>query len=214
MKTQVHTQKLSSEFLFFLVAILIAFSFTACDECILGEKNQHIDMGDIPLAIRDCVPYQDGDTVKFVDPEGNAHLFKVIRVLEYHETAIDYDCHINYIKYQTDSLLLYSDTYNRVITFGTSNYHPSGLNIIHSYSIHFGIRYFIVPISDKAINSVDQLDSLIVDGEIFTEVFVITPTVFGYSWMDSIKTDTIFYNYEYGMLKVTFDDSTFFIRND
>ncbi len=171
-------------------------------------------MGDIRTSIRECVPYQDGDTVKFVDPEGIVHLFRVIRAFEYHETSNDFDCHINYIKYQTDNLQLNSETYNKVIIFETSNYHPTGLNNINSYSMDFKTRYFIVPISDKAKNSVDQLDSLIVNGKIYTDVFVINPTVYISRYQDSIHAETIYYNYKYGMLKIDFSDSTYLIRKE
>lgn len=215
MKNQVNVQIMYFKILFSLSVILIVFGFFGCDECLFeNNKNQLIDMGDIPSEIKECVPYQDGDTVKFVDTEGNVHLFKVIRAFEYHETSIDFDCHINYIKYQTDSLQLKSDTYNRVIVFEGSNYHPSGLNIINSYSMDLKTRYFIVPISDKAKNSVDQLDSLLVNGEIYMDVFVINPTIYIDRYQDSIHAETIYYNYKYGMLKIAFSDSTYLIRKE
>lgn len=215
MKNQVNAQIEYFNFLYSLSVISIIFGFFGCVECLFeNKKNQRIDMGDIPSEIKECVPYQDGDTVKFIDSQGNVHLFNVIRAFEYHETSKDFNCHINYIKYQTDSLQLKSDTYNRVIIFEGSNYHPSGLNIIHSYSMDFKTRYFIVPISDKAKNSVDQLDSLIVNGEIYTDVFVINPTTYINRYQDSIHAEAIYYNYKYGMLKIAFSDSTHLIRKE
>lgn len=171
-------------------------------------------MGDIPAAVRECVPYQDGDSVIFADSKGNIYLFKVKREFKDHETYRQYDCRANHYKYQTDSIQFNSDSYKRELSIKTSNFQSAGLNIINNYSIHFGKRYFNVPISEKAKNLVDQVDTFIVDAKIYTDVFVITPTTFGYSWMDSVNPDTIFYNYKYGILKIALSDSTYLFRKD
>lgn len=217
MKNQVHTQRLSSEFLLFLVVVLIAFSFISCDNCFLGiKKNQHEDLGPISAEITKCIPYQDGDTLKFLDDDGNVHQFMVKRDFEDNVEVIGRDCYDEYFSFQSDYIEISSDSYLKKISLHIDNFNGLGLSIGRNYSLKTMGKYFRVPVDDVARGNVTKIDTFKVDGKNYLDVFLINrlnlnPEIYGDS---TIYPNNIYYNYKNGILKIRFANGTYFSRKD
>jgi hypothetical protein len=196
---------------------MILFGFTACDDCFLGMKeNQHEDLGKVPAEITECIPYHDGDTVKLVCTEGTIHLFKVERWIEKHETFRDRDCIIKHIVYESDNLLLTSDTYYKEITFRIDNYHGQGLTIGKNYIMEFINKGFRIPVDDVAREHFNMFDSIQVGKQFYRDAFIIQRLKFNPDiWGDTTNyPEAMLYNYEYGILQIIFTDGSFFDRQD
>ncbi len=179
--------------------LTLALASCRCDDPIL------IDNGPIPDSILARVPYQDGQVYQFRHSAGKVISFAAHRAS--HEEYIDCERCCKYLyKYQGNTTVLVPDYPVFDLTFRISN--PDSLR--YDFYVWMGNSAFYPPVIPGDSVSAVRYDSLLIHDRWHRDVFRI-PNANDY-WFnrDSIYADTLYYNFESGILKIVMSNGEYF----
>jgi len=182
-----------------LLLSTLALGSCRCDDPIL------IDMGPIPDSILALVPYQDGQVYQFRHSAGKVITYAAHRAL--HEEYFDCErcCKFLY-KYQVNQTALVPDYPVFTLNVQLSNPDSSRLE----FSAWMGQRGFNLSMNQDDGNPVDRIDSAWIGEQWHKDVLRIrNSNYFGFS-RDSIYADTLYYNYQSGILKIVMSNGEYF----
>ena len=155
-----------------------------------------IDLGDVPDDGLAFVPYQPGNTINLEHSEGLTITYSIQRESREEQTWCEWCCESVY-------------RYEELTTKLTPNYPTPGIEITMNNSDSTFIQcsvytdggYFMIPTHEE-IHSYDQkVDSIQIGLETYFDVFLLGTD----SWNKSegeIYTDSLYYNYEFGIIKL------------
>lgn len=170
------------------------------------SDHEIIDNGLLPDSILNLVPYQDGEIYKFKDPYGELIQFQAFRELSQIKEPICAECFFGPdILFEEDYTLLKSDEEVFNISFSINNEDSSYIN----FWSNIDKNIFPIPINDEIFYNHLELDSLSIDSFIYEDIFKI-PTRLNDLYKEPINPDTMYYNYENGIIKIILSDGTFY----
>jgi hypothetical protein len=180
-----------------IISILTTLIIDSCNEC----NSVIINIGNIPDSVLNLIPYKKDDTVKYSNTEGNEILFLV--KTEINEVEIDnVNCKCcNTIKYNLNSTILHSEKTNFNIQFYIAYYD----SYLFRNSLIIKDNEYILPTSGTMTNY-DIFDTIYIDSVLYTNIYKITPYE-GFSPYDEFYPDTIYYNFENGLIKFDNDSN-------
>lgn len=180
----------------------ILFSFVIfLYACPLSER-EIIDYGQLPDSLLNLVPYRDGETYNFTDPSGEVIQFQAFRELVQIKEPRCPECFFGPdILFEQDFTMLKteSDAFN--VTFTINNEDSTYIN----FQSNIGKNIFPIPLSREAIYDEFVLDSLYIDSIIYRDILKI-PTRLSDLYKDPINPDSMYYNFENGIIKIIMSD--------
>jgi len=156
-----------------------------------------VENGPIPDKALACVPYKDGETYKLIHTEGLVIEFASTRKTTQQWSECTECCKYEY-HYETNHTLLIPDYPIFNIEFYISNMDTS---YIQCYGTAGKYGFGIPTQPEQQYPYYKQIDSMFINSEYYYDIFGFK-TDNGYSYQDSIRVDSIFYNYEFGIVKI------------
>lgn len=154
-----------------------------------------VDNGPLPDSVRLVVPYMNGENYKFQYSNGLVINFTAEREII---DDIDYGCAecFNFEQhYQRDIIKLTPDYPLFDISFEINNLDTTEIHC----EINIGNRYYNIPTNEQQTRHIEQLDSLLIDSVFYKNVFKLYTN---YSINNQNLTDSLYYNYKFGILKL------------
>lgn len=170
--------------------ILFVFILYGCPPC----DREVIENGPLPQSALECVPYQDGENYKLKYSDELIISFTAERRTEenWQESRGQWcgpETH-----YESNTTVLKADYPLFDIGFTMNNYDT---NAIHCFA-YIGESTFYIPVSEFQQSNYEKTDTMIIDETIYEDVFVMTITT---SSGETFLTDSLYYNFEFGILK-------------
>lgn len=174
--------------------LLIVFLY-GCPPC--DTVPVTIDNGSLPVSALKFVPYQSGETYRFKHSNGLVIKFKTFRETREEREERCTEC-CSYVQYEVNSTWLTSDYPIFDFYFSISNRDTSYYNCYAS----IGKYGFNIPTADFHPDYFSRVDSMMIDSFYYRDVFKLKSHYGSYNNSDSIYADSLFYNYEHGILKI------------
>lgn len=168
-----------------------------------------VDLGDIPKSIRQLVPYEDGAVYRFRHSQGAVIEFNAVREARKTQTNCIEFCDKIY-EYEEDITLLQPD----YLLFSPVLRITSRDTVSYTCEIDLAGGFCIVPTSLKWRDQVGFSDSLVLGETTHYDVFCLESYHYGGFYEDSIRIDSLYYNYKSGILKILMTDGAYFERYD
>ena len=171
---------------------LFIFIIYACPPC----DREIIENGPLPQSALDCVPYQDGEIYKLKYSEDLIINFTAERRTEenWQESRGQWcgpETH-----YEENNTVLKADYPLFDIGFEMNNYDTTRI-YCHAYIGNSGY-YIPIPDSQHQVSYSEKFDSMFFDGNTYKDVYIMTSA----SSNDATSSgDSLYYNYEFGILK-------------
>jgi hypothetical protein len=144
------------------------------------------------------VPYQSGEDIKFIHSEGKVINFKVSRSTTQETFICDHDCCLN-VNYEDNQTKLQPDYPIFSIWLNLSNFYP---DMVEFY-INIGGGYFELPPSPALAESFSGLvDSVVVRDQVYRNVLQMKSFRYTSANVGEIYVDSMYYNYEAGIIKI------------
>jgi len=194
---------------FIVVPLLVSLSLmTGCRPC----EYQTIDLGPLPEEILAKVPYQNGRVYEFDHSGGHTIRFSTVRATEKKRSDPDLCfCNgqiVNIYLSEVNTTILKPDYPIFNIQLQLNNH----LDSSYSFSIAIGSAFFTIPLqaSDTAYWPVSVADSLQIANKSYKEVFKLkNPGDYWYT-KDSIRVDSLYYNYDQGILLIKMTNQEYY----
>lgn len=186
------------------IILVLLLTVGGCRPC---EYILH-DMGLLPEEALAYVPYQKGESVILQHSEGGIITFSVDRYSTIREESMgSHSCAM--YKYEENITTLRPDHPVMEISFYINNMDTT---------IYFGNVYieragFTIPTQEFQYEYFDYADSLLIDSTYYYNVFKLSNESANYnlSRIDNpISIDSLYYNYENGILKVTLTNDEYY----
>lgn len=179
---------------YFFLIFGCVFIFYACPLCI----ESYSDNGPLNDEAKLLVPYKDQGIYSFKYNDTLIINFDAYRGLE---QGIDQCAECCYgVKYEIDKTVLTSDYPLFKISFEVDNLDTSD---IHFYA-KVGPDYFYIPTPEWPPQYVEKSDSMMVNSFWYINVYKLKSSASPNS--NYVYADTMFYNYDYGILKIKMSD--------
>jgi len=156
-----------------------------------------IENGPLPDSALRFVPYQNGKIYKFRHSKGLVINFDTYRETREEWTHCAECCSYEY-HYEVNSTRLTPNYPIFDFYFEISNRDTS---YFECYTT-IGKYGFYIPTADFQLDYFEKVDSLIIDSVTYKDVFKLNSDYGSYYDKDSIYADSLYYNYEYGILKI------------
>jgi hypothetical protein len=187
-----------------LTFILIIASFlTQCPQpC---EDEQIIDNGVLTEEALLKVPYQNGEIVKLKHSAGHIINFKVTRESEDRFMNNEHEC--GGMIEKCNLTILNPDYPIFTVTFNMSNY--DGVSTL--YYLNIGYYSFILPEVIESSEYLNVADSLIINNKTYYNVLK-SKSSYGSTYYDTnlIYADSLYYNYDSGIIKIIMSNHEFY----
>jgi hypothetical protein len=181
--------------------ILLMLLLASCNPC----DPETFDMGKLPDEALLFVPYQDGEEVKLIHSAGHTINFRVAREIQQKtEYLCDRCCDI--IKYEEDVTVLSPDYPVFQISIAISNFDSA----LYSCGLRMTGASFVIPTQEFQYNYFNQVDSIVIGGEIYEDVFMLNYEPWYYSQENPVQVDSLYYNYSHGILKIIMSNNEFY----
>ncbi len=184
----------------YLVLVLMVIVFTACPPFCDSEIR---DLGTLPAEALAMVPYQDGESYRFVHSAGQEISFLASR-----ETTqeLEHWDPCGGISYESNTTILVPDYPIFSIVLGMAK----------TDSLHWAVQaYFSAvtfPLVNIDFNQIEHafFDSLVIAGEWYKNVYRIMGYKYNSGPANEIHPDSLWYNTEFGILKVSMNNGEFY----
>jgi hypothetical protein len=175
-----------------LLALVIALA-GCCDTIVINN-------GPLPETALLLVPYQAGETYRFKHSNGLVINFETSR-----ETRDEWDFErpCTEVRYQLNSTRLTPDYPIFNLSFSISNSNAPHIDCYAS----FGNSWFYIPSDEPQTGVFEMVDSLIISNTTFYNVFMLANYNTPYFGNQGIYSDTLFYNYDFGILKIVMSNN-------
>lgn len=181
--------------------MLLMISLIACPPC----NPIIVDNGQIPEQALSTIPYQDGDTCVFKHSNGLEINFFVTRQTTTESSYWEH-CEEYTYQYQINSAKLLPDYPVFEFNLAISNLDTTNLNFYASIG-KFG---FMVPVSEEQYMYAAIVDSVFIASDWYYDVFRLKSDYYNYNFSDSIYADSLYYNYEFGILKILMSNGEYY----
>lgn len=174
--------------------ILIAFSTVllyGCPPC----DPVVVDFGPLPESALALVPYVNGQTYRFRHSEGLVINYTALRETR-PEIHASRTCDFEH-RFEMNSTKLTPDY--PVYTFMLEVSNPDSSHI--DFDIWFRNSSFTIPSGSEFSHPLTYFDSVLIDDRYYYEVFRLRNQGYHF-YTDTLATDSIYYNYEYGILQI------------
>lgn len=173
--------------------VIIALSLGGCWPC----DTIKVENEPLPESALGFVPYKNGDTYSFRHSNGLVINYKTTRETHEEWSGCSECCKYEY-RYEVNSTRLVPDYPVFTLQFEIDNLDTSNFHCFAS----IGKYGFYVPINDEFSGGVEKVDSVKVDSEYYYQVFKLKSNHDNYYFQDSIYVDSMYYNYENGIIKI------------
>jgi len=174
-----------------IIILILLFGCNPCDDSIT------IDNGKIPEKVLKYVPYQNGQIYKFKHSAGLIIEFTTIRQSRDEYSWCEECCKYNY-KYEVNSTTLTPDY--PIFDFG---FEISNLDTTYySFIARVGKYQFYIPTSANSSEYYEFADSILINDKLYFDVFKLKSNYGSYYDKDSLFADSLYYNYELGIIKI------------
>lgn len=181
------------KYLLILSAVII---FYACPDC----ENEVIDWGSIPDSIKTLIPYQDGEIYSLKYSDSLMINFEVERWSEEDWAYGRGSWCPTDIRFEKEIVRLEPDYPLYDIEISLSNIDSSH----YSYIINLRSQDFYIPVNPLDLDYAEKIDSMIIDSVTYKDIFVTYSSAYiNNQWAEY---DTLFYNYDSGILKLSFSN--------
>lgn len=185
----------------FILLLAVLLLWTGCRPC----AYQTIDLGPLPEEILAKVPYQNGRVYSFKHSAGHTVNFSTVRASRQEKTHLDdfgFYCNkeARIYVYEVNTTSLKPDYPIFNIRLDLCNETDS----FYRFSAQIGSASFIIPVqaADTAYWPVTVADSLQIGNKHYKEVFKLKNLNDNWYHSDSIRVDSVFYNYDQGILLI------------
>ena len=191
------------------MCILLGLFLSMLESCDVGCKLQQFAVyhGEIPDSVINLVPYENGEVVNFLNAEGKILTYYVVRESKQLTEQIVEECYVSSTTYAVDETNLASDSANFPIEFAITNRVE-----FEFYAVKINNADFTIPATEYYYQLADVVDSMTINNVVYYDVLKETPFYFESQNADSLNADTLFYNYEFGILEIDFEDGQRFQR--
>ena len=186
--------------------VLFLYMLVSCDvECELQQFAVY--HGEIPDSIINLVPYENGEVVNFLNADGKILTYHVVRESKQLTEQIVEECYVSSTTYAVDETNLVSDSANCPIEFAITNRVEFDF-----YAVKIKNTDFTIPATEYYYQLAHVVDSMTINNVVYYNVLKETPFYFESQNADSLNADTLFYNYEFGILEIDFENGERFQR--
>lgn len=196
--------------IFFILLLLVLALLNACEHC-PDIPDTYESRGRLSSELLKCIPYNDGELVFFKYGEATTIPYRARRKLSKVDYIYQGECSNDYTSYEADRTLLISgdDVFN--IEFRISN-----LDTDDWLYFSYGSNDRRIPVNDYQRQFYNIEDTMTINGKNYFDVILIK---FSGRWNneyypDSVQMDSLYYNYTYGILKLTLQGGRSFERID
>lgn len=191
-----------------IIKLLVLLLLFGCKlECSVITKKT--DLGQLPDAVIDYMPYVDGQNVKFVYAGDSVLSMKVSREnskqLEYYED----ECSSITFAYSLDVTRMASPDSTFRVTAWIAN-----LSTTDWYDVLVGTSTFKVPVSAEYRAKAEMFDSYTINGIEYDDVFRLPRDSVLIVKDAAVLTDTLFFNTDYGFLEFVLENGQRFMRQE
>ncbi len=184
----VEIKKMKIEYFFILVLLVMLYGCPLCINKVITENGPLVE--EYKLSI----PYQDGKIYKLKYSDSLVINFTAQRILEDLMVNNCAEC-CGETQFQIDKTILTADYPLFDIQFELNNRDTTN---IECYT-KIGNTYFYIPVTEAQITRTDKIDSLIIDSISYKNVYVLYSN---YSTNSNKPLDSLFYNYDFGIVKL------------
>ncbi len=188
-----------------LFLLLISVILVGCDP----PPPVIVDLGKIPPSVKQLVPYEDGDNYRFRHSQGAVIEFKAEREIRKTQTNCIEFCDKIY-EYEEDITLLKPDylLFSPVLRITNQD------TVSYTFEIDLPGGFCVVPTSLEWRGEAGFSDSLVLGETTHYDVFCLESYHYGGFYEDSIRVDSLYYNYKSGIVKILMTDGAYFERYD
>lgn len=178
----------------YLAILIFSLALAGCCDTIV------INNGPLPETALLLVPYQDGETYSLKHSNGLIINFATSR-----ETRDEWDFErpCTEVRYQLNSSRLTPDYPIFNLSFSISNSRAPHIDCYAS----IGNGWFYIPSDDTQTGEFELADSLIIGNHTFYNIFILANYNVPYFGHQGIYPDTLYYNYEFGILKIVMSNN-------
>ncbi len=199
-----------SKYYAFALLFTILLLWTGCRP----TEYQTIDLGPLPEEILAKVPYQNGQVYKFEHSGGHTVSFSTVRASEKNKSYPDdlFFCSnqvVTVYEYEVNTTVMEADYPIFNISLNLSNETDSTYRL----SARIGSASFMIPLqaADTAFwPPVTIADSLQIGSKYYKEVFKLKDYDSYWYTKDSIRVDSLFYNYDQGILLIKMTNQEYY----
>lgn len=192
-----------SAFLMLIQIILVGCDFH-CKEVLFDTYQDKI-----PDSVLNYLPYKNGDVVDFINSDDIIISYQVTRETKIGIEYLNDECSVERMHYEQNQTDLNSVDSKFDIRLIVSNYIP-----INTYLLEISHHNFRIPVSENSQEYADVVDSMLINNVLYYNVFIREREAIIPYYIDSVQADTIFYNYEFGILEIDFTDGETYRRID
>jgi hypothetical protein len=181
----------------FITAAITAAMLILFSSCFRCKPPLLIDNGRIPDSILSCVPYQQGQTLKFRHSGGLVIGFSSTRQSRDEWLRCDWCCDYEY-KFEVNTTTLTPDYPIFSLGFDLSNPDSKGFD----FGARVGYYWFQIPSNSYQAAYCGYADSLMIGEKKYYKVFKIKSN-YGSSYdRDTIFADSMYYSYKQGLIQI------------
>jgi hypothetical protein len=180
---------------FFVFFIILLGSSCRCDDPVT------IDCGKIPDSVLQMVPYQNGQTFKFIHSAGLVINFTASRETREQWLGCNSErcCKYAY-KYEVNTTILQPDY--PLFSFGFDLSNPGPTPDVFGLGASVGKYWFQIPTDDYQAGYCGFADSILIGDKFYRDVFKIK-SIYGSAYdRDTIFADSMYYSYKLGILQI------------
>jgi len=171
---------------------------TACFPC----HTTLIDNGKLSDSALKLVPYQNEQIYSLQHSAGQVIHFKTQRTTTKGESRCT-ECCKNAYQYEVNICLLTPDYPIFSITFNIANYDSTYIDC----GIDIGSSNFTIPTNKYQTENTEIIDSMIIDSFQYFNVYKLKANQYDIPEENSIFPDSLYYNLEFGILKIIMNDN-------
>ncbi len=176
--------------------VLVLFLSFGCNRC---DPPQIINNGSIDETFLAMLPYKAGDTLKLIHSGGQIINFEIEENTHTEQTYQEEYCNEYLYEYQVVENIFTSD----FPIFGLKTYMSNMDTISAWFGISVGQYGFTIPTNDFERENFPPKDSVLIEKFWYKDVYAIKTYVDTYFSDDhSIRPDSLFYNYTFGILQI------------
>lgn len=169
-----------------------------------------IDMGLIPDSILSEVPYEDGLIYPFTHSGGKVISFTAQRTSRDEYLYCDRCCDDYSYRYQVNETVLTPDYPVFQLRIQLNSMDSS----YYGHSIWIGRHGFYVSVRNMENFPVDYADSLQFNGKWYPGVYSLKNTDSYWMIQDSIRPDSLYYNFRSGIIKIVMTNGEYYQKNE
>ncbi len=185
--------------------VILQFLLVACPNC---PEPEHIDVGEIPEEILNLVPYQDGESYNFIHSEGQVILFSTQRNTEEEYFSCENYCCETIYEYDLNTTRLTPNytLFPIKIIISTNNFQETPT--AYYLNLKIGTGYVQIPQSTENNYNGTFVASININNIDYTNVYKLKAST--YETATGIKIDSVYYNYQKGILKILMDNEEYY----